>query len=303
MTDSITANIKSLQKERNAVILAHNYQLPEVQDIADYVGDSLGLSQQAAKTDADVIVFCGVYFMAETASVLCPDKTVLMPDKNAGCPMADMITANQLREMKQQHPDAVVICYVNSTADVKAESDCCCTSSNAVAVVESYSDADEIIFVPDKYLGHYAAMQTGQELIFWNGYCPTHVRITAEQILKMKEQHPQAVVLAHPECTPSVIDVADQALSTGGMCNFVQTSSAQEFIVATEAGLVHSLSKQNPLKTFLPILPAAVCPNMKMTNTEKILWALQDMQHQVTVPEDIRANAKKSILRMLEITS
>lgn len=216
----LVEKILALKKRRNAVILAHNYQLGEVQDIADFVGDSLELSQNAAKTDASVIVFCGVHFMAETASILCPDKVVLLPDMNAGCPMADMITAERLRAKKKEHPRAVVVCYINSSAEVKAESDICCTSANAVGVIESLG-AREIIFVPDKYLGHYVSARTGKKMILWPGFCPTHVRIKPERIKELKREYPQAKIVVHPECTPEVIALADEVFSTSGMCRYL----------------------------------------------------------------------------------
>ena len=227
--------MRELKAKRKAVILAHNYQAPEIQDIADFCGDSLGLSIEASKTDAEVIVFCGVRFMAETAKILSPRKTVLLPDRHAGCPMADMITADQLCGLKQEHPGALVVCYVNSTAEVKAESDYCCTSANAVALVQSLPQDRRIIFVPDQHLGQFVAKQTGRDLILWPGYCPTHVLISEEDVRKAKEQHPDAVVIAHPECTEPVKDLADALLSTGQMIRFVQNSPAKRFIVATES--------------------------------------------------------------------
>ncbi len=243
-------NIRLLKKESNAVILAHNYQLAEIQDIADFTGDSLELSQKAAATDADVIVFCGVHFMAETASILCPDKTVLLPDINAGCPMANMITAEALREKKREYPRATVVCYVNSTADVKAESDICCTSANAVRVIESIS-APEIIFVPDQYLGDYVASKTGRKMILWPGFCPTHIRIKPQDIIRLREEYPRAKVVVHPECRPEVTALADEVLSTGGICRFARETDAREIIIGTEMGILHRLRKENPDKKFL----------------------------------------------------
>jgi len=302
VAESIQAAIEELKRRRNAVILAHNYQLPEVQDIADFVGDSLELSRRAARVESDVIVFCGVHFMAETASILSPDKTVLLPAIDAGCPMADMITAEQLRQLKQEHPKAVVVCYVNSSAEVKAESDYCCTSANAVGVVNSLQDsAEEIIFVPDKYLGQWAASQAGRDLILWNGYCPTHARILEYDIVRLKQEHPQAVAMVHPECTGPVRNAADEVLSTGGMCRFAQSSPAEEFIVGTEIGILHRLQKENPGKRFYPALDAAVCPNMKKITLEKILWALENMQPEVRVPPDVREKALRPIERMVAI--
>jgi quinolinate synthase len=291
--------INKLKKERNAVILVHNYQLPEVQDIGDFVGDSLGLSMEAAKTDADVIVFCGVYFMAETAKILSPEKTVLLPDPQAGCPMADMITAEELRDLKVDHPRAAVLCYVN-TAEVKAECDLCCTSANAVRMVrEALADREEIIFVPDKHLGDFVTEKTGREMILWQGFCPTHAKILPDHILEQKRLHPQAVVISHPECPRAVRHLSDQVLSTEGMCLFVQESDVQEVIVATEVGIIHRLKKENPGKVFYPASENAVCPNMKRINLEKVLWALEDMHYAVDVPRDIAVRARASIDRML----
>ena len=301
MKDSqLVEDILRLREQRQAVILAHNYQIGEVQDIADLVGDSLELSQKAARTDARVIVFCGVHFMAETASILSPEKTVLLPDINAGCPMADMITADELRKKKQEHPGVPVVCYVNSSAEVKAESDICCTSANALKVVESVP-ADEVIFVPDQYLGHYVSTKTRKKMLLWPGYCPTHVKILAEDIIKLKKQFPNAKVVVHPECTPEVIDLADEALSTSGMLKFAQKTQAKEIIVGTENGIIHRLKKENPGKTFIPASKKAVCPNMKRINLEKVLWSLQDMSPEVRVPEEIRIRAKRAVDRMLEI--
>src|SRR3989338_8668569 len=238
--------INKLKEERKAVILAHNYQIPEVQDIADFVGDSWNLSKAASKPDAKVIVFCGVHFMAETAAILCPDKKVIIPDINAGCPMANMITAEDLRALKKKHPGAVVLGYVNTSAEVKAELDICCTSANVVKIVESLKDAKEIIFVPDKYMADYVSKKTNRKFIAWNGYCPTHVKILPQDIIKVKRLHPEAEVLVHPECVPSVIKLADQVLSTEGMCKYALGSKAQEMIIATEVGLISKLQKENP---------------------------------------------------------
>jgi quinolinate synthase len=296
----LVEDILRLREQRQAVILAHNYQIGEVQDIADLVGDSLELSQKAARTDAKVIVFCGVHFMAETAFILSPEKTVLLPDINAGCPMADMITADELRKKKQEHPGVPVVCYVNSSAEVKAESDICCTSANALKVVESVP-ADEVIFVPDQYLGHYVSTKTRKKMLLWPGYCPTHVKILAEDIIKLKKQFPNAKVVVHPECTPEVIALADEALSTSGILKFAQKTRAKEIIVGTEIGIIHRLKKENPGKTFIPASKKAVCPNMKRLNLEKVLWSLQDMSPEVRVPEEIRIRAKRAVDRMLEI--
>ncbi len=299
--EELIVKIRRLEEERRAVILAHNYQIGEVQDIADFVGDSLGLSQTAAKTNAEVILFCGVHFMAETAKILAPEKTVLMPDMNAGCAMANMITSRQLEEMKKRHPDAAVVCYVNCTAQIKALSDYCCTSANAVKVIRSIAEDKEIIFVPDKYLGDYASRQANRKVILWEGYCPTHRRILAEDILKRKAQYPKAEVLVHPECTPDVIAMADKVLSTSGICRHARESEAEEFIIGTEIGILHRLEKENPQKKFYPASDLADCPNMKLNNLEKILWSLEDMLYPIEVPPEIIRRARRSIDRMLEI--
>ena len=299
--NNVTEKILVLKERRKAVILAHNYQLGEVQDIADFVGDSLGLSQQAAKTDAKVIVFCGVHFMAETAAMLSPDKIVLLPDLNAGCPMADMINAEQLREEKKKHPGSPVVCYVNSTAEVKAECDVCCTSSNAIKVVERLGDERPIIFIPDQYLGAYTAFKTNKKLILWPGYCPTHMKIGVDDIINLKKEHPCAEVLVHPECRPEVIAQADYALSTDGIIKRVGQSLSKEFIIGTELGIIHRLKKENPDKIFIPASQRAVCPNMKSITLEKVLWALERMEFPVTVPPNIRERAVHAVSRMLEI--
>jgi quinolinate synthase len=298
----LIAKINDLKIRRNAIILSHNYELGEVQDIADFVGDSLELSQKAAKTDADIIVFCGVHFMAETASILCPDKIVLLPDLNAGCPMANMITASQLIEKKKELPQSAVVCYVNSSADVKAESDVCCTSANAVKVVRTI-DSDQILFVPDQYLGHYVSTQVNKKMTFWPGYCPTHARIRPEDILRLKSQHPSAKVIIHPECKPDSIAIADEVLSTGGMLRFVHSTSATEIIVGTEIGIIYRLRKENPQKTFIPVSEKAVCPRMKLVTLEKILSTLEEMSPEIKVSEEIRIKAKRAVDRMLEIGS
>ncbi len=292
--------ILDLKKRRGAVILAHNYQLGEVQDIADFVGDSLELSQRAAETGADVIVFCGVHFMAETASILCPDKVVLLPDINSGCPMADMITTERLRAKKREHPQAVVVCYINSSAEVKAESDICCTSANAVGVIKSL-DAQEILFVPDQYLGHYISARTGKKMILWPGFCPTHVRIKPERMKELRQEYPQAKMVVHPECRPEVIALADEVLSTGGMCRYAQRDEVREMIVGTEVGIIHRLRKENPGKRFIPVSEQAICPNMKLITLEKVLWSLQEMNPVVKVTEGIRLRAKAAVDKMLKI--
>jgi quinolinate synthase len=297
---SLVRMIMALKKKRQAVILAHNYQLGEVQDIADFTGDSLGLSQQAASTDAKIIVFCGVHFMAETAAILSPQKSVLLPDKRAGCPMADMITVDGLREMKRDFPGAAVVCYVNSTAEIKAESDICCTSSNAIKVVQSL-DTDEIIFIPDQYLGDYVQTQTGKRMHLWPGYCPTHQRIQPQHIKELKDWNPQAKIIVHPECRPEVIALADAILSTGGMIRYAARPEVTEMIVGTEMGIIHALRKQNPGKKFIPVSEQAVCPNMKLITLEKVLWSLQELSPVVSVPEETRLKAKVAVDRMLEV--
>lgn len=298
----IIEKIKKLKKERKAVILAHNYQIPEVQDIADFVGDSLGLSIQAAQTDARVIVFCGVHFMAETAKILSPEKTVLLPARDAGCPMADMITADQLRDLKAAHPGAKVMCYVNTSAEVKAECDLCCTSANAVKMVgEALKDAEEIIFVPDQYLAAFVTAKTGRTFITWPGFCPTHARILPEHIDAARTRHPGAVVMVHPECRPEVAAIADMVISTGGMSRYARETTAREIIVGTEPGIIHRLKKEIPDKIFHPISDAVLCPNMKKTTLEKILWSLEDMVHPIEVPEAIAGRARRCIDAMLSI--
>lgn len=297
----LVSKVLSAKKEKKAVILAHNYQLGEVQDIADFVGDSLQLSQSAARTEAEVIVFCGVHFMAETASILCPDRVVLLPDLNAGCPMANMITAERLRQRKRELPDAAVVCYVNSTAEVKAESDICCTSANAVRVVDSLA-SEQILFVPDKYLGHYVSTRTKKKITLWPGFCPTHTRILPQHIIELKKDYPRAKVVVHPECRPEVIALADEVLSTGGMCRYARQEGVSQMIVGTEIGIIYRLRKENPDKKFIPVSEQAVCPNMKLITLEKILWSLQAMAPEVRVPEPIRLKAKAAVDRMLEVS-
>lgn len=296
----IISKINKLKQERNAVILAHNYQIPEVQDIADYHGDSLGLSIEASKTKADIIVFCGVHFMAETAAIISPDKTVLIPDPSAGCPMADMITLREIQNLKSKYQKAKVVCYVNSTAEIKAESDICCTSANSIIICESL-DCEEIIFVPDKYLGMYTQSKVkNKKFYFHEGYCPTHVKILPEHIKAARKEHPKAVVMVHPECRPETIAEADQALSTGGMEKFARESKEKEFIAATEIGMVYRLQKDNPDKKFYPATKIAVCPNMKKITLEKILWSLEDLKEKITVNKDVAEKAKQSIEKMLK---
>ena len=298
--DDLVKEINKLRKQRKAIILVHNYQPGDIQDIADFTGDSLELSRIAAGTDAEVIVFCGVRFMAETASILSPDKVVLLPDANAGCPMADKITAEQLREKKKELPDALVVCYVNSSAEVKAESDICCTSAKAIEIVNK-QDAEEILFIPDQYLGHYVSTKTDKKLHLWPGYCPTHMKILPEHIIGLKKQYPRAKAVVHPECRPEVIAVADEALSTGGLIRYAKRDEVSQMIVGTEIGIIHRLKKDNPGKEFIPASERAVCPNMKLITTEKVLWALEDMSPEVRVNEDIRLKAKSAVDKMLQV--
>ncbi len=301
MDERLLGKIRKLKDDRKAVILAHNYQPGEIQDLADFTGDSLGLSIKAAETDADVIVFCGVQFMAETASILSPEKTVLLPDKSAGCPMADMITAEQLRQLKKEYPDALVVCYVNSSAEVKADSDYCCTSANAVEVVNSLPKDSRIIFVPDQHLGRFAAERTGRDLVLWPGYCHVHVVITEDDIRTARAKYPDAIVMAHPECTEPVKELSDEMLSTSQMLKFAARSTAKRFIIATEIGIIHTLKKENPNAQFIAASERAICPNMKKITMEKIVWALEDMQYKISVPKAIREKAKKALDKMVEI--
>ena len=297
--EALVERIQEAKRKRNAVILAHNYQRPEVQDIGDYVGDSLGLSRQAARTEADVIVFCGVHFMAETASILCPQKIVLLPDLHAGCPMADMADARDVQRMKEQLPGAAVVSYVNTTAAVKAVSDYCCTSSNAVEVVKGI-DTEEIIFVPDRNLASYVAARVEDKIIYpWNGYCHVHQGINARHILQTLEEHPGAEVIAHPECIREVLDLAHHIRSTSGMVDAATASEADEFVLATEAGMIHPLSKAVPHKRFYPPSHEPLCPNMKLITLSKVLQSLETLTPEVKVPEGIRERALMSVERML----
>ncbi len=299
-TREIIERIDQLRRERNAVILAHNYQLGEIQDIADFNGDSLDLSRKAAATDADVIVFCGVDFMAETAAILAPDKRVLFPSPQASCPMAHMATADAVRRAKEEHPGAAVVCYVNSTAEVKAESDVCCTSANAAKIVSHFPEGQEIVFVPDQYLGQHVQRVTGRKLILWPGYCPTHARIRAGHVLELKEAYPDAEVLAHPETRPEVAELADAVLSTSGICKRASESDADTFVIGTEMGIIHRLRKENPGKRFLAVSEEAICPTMKLIRLEDVLRALEADEHVVTVPEEVRVRAARALDRMLD---
>ena len=302
MDEAITSEIKRLKSERNAVILAHNYQRAEVQAIADFTGDSLELTRKATQVEADVIVFCGVYFMAETAAILNPSKTVLIPDASAGCPMADMITGEQLRALKAQHPGALAVCYVNSTAEVKAECDMCVTSGNAEKVMASLPRDREIIFVPDRHLASHIAEKRGETYVLWPGYCPTHQRLTAKAIDEARAAHPGAPVLVHPECPKEVRDAADECLSTGGMCAYARSSSAKEIIVGTEVGILYRLRTENPDKVFWPVDEMTLCPNMKKTTLENLRDALRDMSPKVVVDPEIAAKAKRAIDAMLAVS-
>ena len=299
--EALMEEIKRLKNERNAVILAHNYQRGEVQDAADFTGDSLELARRATQVEADVIVFCGVYFMAETAAILNPEKTVLIPDPTAGCPMADMVNAAQLRELKAKHPNALTVCYVNSTAEVKAECDLCVTSGNAERVMATIPEGREIIFVPDQHLGGYVSGLEGRSYILWPGYCPTHARLTVQAIEKARAAHPGAPVMVHPECAKDVRDAADERLSTGGMCRYARESAAKIILVGTEMGILHRLQKENPEKTFIPVSEALMCPNMKKTTLENLAAALREMKTRVTVPSEIASKARKAIDAMLAI--
>jgi len=321
---AIRDKILKLKKDLNAIILSHNYQRAEVQDIADITGDSLELSRAAAKTDYKVIVFCGVHFMAESASILSPDKTVLLPEIAAGCPMADMVTVAgprktrrefytdilgltfefaddfTLRDMKKKYPGVPVVAYVNTSAAVKAESDICCTSSNVVKVVESLKE-DTVICIPDRNLSAYAAKRTKKKVIAWDGFCNVHARLDVDDVNKAKEEHPDALLVVHPECPPEVQDMADHITSTSGMLRFCKESKHREFIIGTEEGLLHRLRKDNPDKKFTVLSSEMVCPNMKRTKIESVLRAMEKMEHVIKVPEEIRVPAKRALDRMLEI--
>ena len=299
-TDELKKEIRALLQKRNGVLLAHNYMRDDVQEIADLTGDSLGLSIEAARTTADVIVFCGVHFMAESASILAPDKTVLLPRLDAGCPMADMVTVSGLLDMKAAHRGVPVVTYVNSSAAVKAASDICCTSANAQKVVDSLPD-NEVIFVPDRNLGDYVSRHSAKTFHFWDGYCPTHERLKADDVIRLKADHPDALFVCHPECTPKVTARADHVCSTTGMYAFCSTSPATKFIIGTEAGILYRLRKENPGKEFILASPALICPNMKLTSLEDILEALTTMAPVVQVPEEIRVPAKRALDRMLAI--
>lgn len=302
MMETIEQRIEVLKRERNAIVIAHNYEPDEVQALADFTGDSLELSRKAAALEEETVVFCGVRFMAETAAILAPEKTVLLPDRHAGCPMADMISPEDVRELKAKHPGAAAVCYVNSSAAVKAECDLCCTSSNAAKIVASIPAEREVIFVPDTHLGHHVRSLLDREMVIWDGYCPTHSRIREADVLREKAAHPEAVVMAHPECPEPIRRLADELLSTGQMCAFAKASSAREFVVATERGILYRLRNENPDKRFYSPTARAVCPNMKKIDAEKVLWALEDLKYRVTVPEEIAVRARKAIEAMLALS-
>lgn len=291
--------INRMKQEMNAVIVAHSYQIGEVQDIADVVGDSFALSRACADTDKDVIVFCGVHFMAESAKILSPEKTVLLPEIHAGCPMADMVTAEALRARKAELPGVPVVCYINSSAEVKAECDVCCTSSNALNVIRAIPETD-ILFVPDRNLGTYVAQQVPEKnIILWDGYCITHHRIRRDEVLKMKQLHPEAKLLVHPECQPEITELADFIGSTKQIIDFAKASPDQAFIIGTEMGILHQLKNDSPEKTFWLMSPGLVCPNMKKTSLESVYLALKENRYVIELDEEIRQKAKRSLDRML----
>jgi len=300
MINKINEKIEILKKKHNAVILVHNYQIPEIQDIADHLGDSLDLAIKASKTNAENIIFCGVDFMAESTKILNPDKNVIIPDITAKCPMAEMVDANDLMKLKKEHPDAKVVSYINTTAEIKAISDICCTSSNGINVVKSVS-SKKIIFVPDRNLGAYIKrFVTDKEIILWPGMCPTHHKIHEDEILNLKKKHPKAEILVHPECRPEIIDIADHALSTNGMVNHSKKSEKSEFIIGTEKDMCYRLKKENPNKIFYPI-KSAICPNMKKITLEKVLNSLETLEPKVKLSDEIMKKAKKPLQKMMEI--
>jgi len=297
---ALVEKIENLKRRRNAVLLAHNYQPGEVQDIADFVGDSLELIQQATANEADVIILGGVQCIAETIAIVCPDKVVLLPDMNAGCTLANMITPERLREKKQRYPGAKVVSYINTPAAVKAESDVCYAEADAVSVVEKLPSNEEIMFIPDQYLGDYVATKTGRDLILWPGYCSPHIKIRPEDILRQKAEHPGAKVVVHLQCIPQVKALADAVSGTAGIIRFARETDAGEIIVGTETGILHRLRKENPGKVFIPATERAVCATMKLVSPENILWSLENMEPQIKVPDEIRLRAKPAVDRMLE---
>lgn len=301
LNKTLIEKVDTLKKEKKAVILAHNYQRREVQEIADYVDDSLALSRYAAETDAEVIVLCGVHFMAESAAMLAPEKIVLLPEKRAGCPMADMVTAEGLRELKLKYPAAAVVTYINSSAAVKAETDICCTSANAVSVVRSLSEK-KIVFAPDKNLGAYVQSQLPEkEIILWPGFCPTHQKMTAQSVLDLRKEYPEALVMVHPECPSEVIQLADFVQSTTGIIKKVQESNSKEFIICTEFDLINRLTKEAPEKKFYFPQPKPLCSNMKLTTLEKVIKALETLQPRIVVEKEIAVKAKLALEKMLSV--
>lgn len=299
--NTLVSNIARMKKEQNAVIVAHNYQVDDIQEIADVVGDSLALSQFCASNTADTIVFCGVHFMAESAKILSPEKTVLLPEINAGCPMADMVTAEALRSAKKKYPDAAVVCYINSSAEVKAECDICCTSSNALTVIKSI-DKKDILFVPDKNLGSYVAkMVPEKNIILWEGYCITHHRINVKEVIMAKELHPDAILLVHPECQPEIAEFADFVGSTKQIIDFASNSAHNKFIIGTEMGVLFKLKQENPQKNFYLMSSGLICPNMKKTSLQSVHDALKFKKYQIELDEDIINRASGSLNRMLEV--
>ena len=293
--------INELKKKRNAVILAHNYQPGPIQDMADLTGDSLELSRKAKDTDADVIVFCGVRFMAETAAILNPQKIVLLPDVHAGCPMADMISARDIKEIQEKFSGIPIVTYVNSNAEVKAESTVCCTSANSIRVVNSFKDADEVYMAPDQNLAKYTAKHTDKKIHFWHGYCPIHHNLKAQHVHEARDKYPDAVFIAHPECRPEVLDLADGVFSTSGMIKYVSKSSKSFFIIGTEMGLIHTLKKSNPNKTFVPLHKSLICEDMKRISLDKIYHSLVKLSPRITVPEPVREKAQLALDKMLTI--
>ncbi len=299
--DRLIAAIAKLRKEKKAVILAHNYQPGIIQDIADLTGDSLELSRKARETEAHVIVFCGVHFMAETAAILNPDKVVVLPNPAAGCAMADMITAQDVRRIREEYPGVPIVTYVNSTADVKAESTICCTSANVNRVVASFREDKALYLLPDQNLALYAARHTEKTVHYWKGYCPIHHRLTADTVRQVRNAHPEALFVAHPECRPEVLDLADVVTSTSGMLRFAKESPHRAFIIGTETGILHPLRRDNPDKTFYPVSPHMVCPDMKKTTLDDIVHSLESLTPRVQVPEEIRVKALQAVERMLQI--
>lgn len=301
---SLEERVQMLKSERKAVIVAHNYQLPEIQDIADFVGDSLAMAKYAKKSDSKVIVVCGVHFMAESAAILNPEKIVLIPDTEAGCSLAECIAVDELRAWKKDHPGAIVVAYVNTTAEVKAESDICCTSTNALKIIESLPSDKEILFVPDMYLGQWLRMQTQRKIHLWNGSCHTHVRIQPEKIFDLKKQYPKAEFLMHPECgcLTATMHIADKILSTDGILKWAKESYSKEFIIATETGILHRLKKENPEKTFYSAAQEATCEFMKKITMEKLLWSLEDLEYRITVPDEIARKARISLEKMMAVS-